>query len=49
MGIDTMGGNPRIVFRIAAIYPPLPMKKAPPKETSPTKCAKKSKLNESKA
>jgi hypothetical protein len=41
-------GNLKEVFRIAAIYPPLPTKKAPPRETNPTKWAKKSNPSASK-
>jgi hypothetical protein len=44
MGMVKMGGKPNEVFRMAARYPPIPMKKAPPKQTNPTKWAKKSKL-----
>ena len=42
IGMVNRGERPKDLFRIAAVYPPTPIKKAPPKETSPTKWAKKS-------
>jgi hypothetical protein len=44
MGMVKTSGTPNEVFRMAARYPPVPMKKAPPRETKPTKWARKSKL-----
>jgi hypothetical protein len=42
-------GNPNAEFRTPEIYPPAPVKNAPPKQTIPTKWARKSKLKASKA
>jgi hypothetical protein len=42
MGMLRLIGKPREVLRIAARYPPTPMNKAPPRETNPTKWARKS-------
>jgi hypothetical protein len=36
MGRVKRGDNLKDVFRIAAMYPPVPTKKAPPSETNPT-------------
>jgi hypothetical protein len=43
------GGNPEYEFNDPAMYPPSPMKRAPPKETKPVKWAKKSNERESRA
>jgi hypothetical protein len=42
MGMVNTSGSPRDLLRMAAVYPPTPIKKAPPRETNPTKWAKKS-------
>jgi hypothetical protein len=42
-------GNPNAEFKTPEIYPPTPVKKAPPRQTIPTKWARKSKLKASSA
>jgi hypothetical protein len=49
MGIARRGGNPKEVFIMAERYPPTPINNAPPRETRPTKWAKRSKLTASRA
>jgi hypothetical protein len=49
IGIVSTGDNPSEEFKIPAMYPPSPIKRAPPRQTIPTKFAKKSKEIESNA
>ena len=48
-GMVRKGGIPNEVFNMAARYPPVPIKKAPPRETNPTKLANRSKLRANRA
>ena len=49
MGMVRAGGHPRYAFNIPDMYPPVPIKRAPPKQTNPTYSAKKSKPSASSA
>jgi len=47
IGMDKIGGSPRLTLRTAVRYPPRPIKKLLPRLMSPTKFARKSKATES--
>jgi hypothetical protein len=49
IGMVNTGERPKDLLRMAAVYPPTPIKKAPPRETNPTKWAKKSNPRASRA
>jgi len=49
IGIVSTGDNPNDEFKTPLMYPPVPIKRAPPRQTMPTKLAKKSKIRASRA
>ena len=49
IGMVSTGGNPNDEFKTPAMYPPVPIYRAPPKQTSPVKWARKSKAIASRA
>jgi len=48
-GIVRAIDNPKYEFKTPLMYPPVPIKRAPPRQTIPTKLAKKSKIRASSA